>query len=587
MSVKDLSVCVLFDEKYQFNDESDARASTKVMVVYSPTLMFLCETCFMLPTVFHEIAHQFRYEERKKRNACLTRYVIKQIIVGILLDMINQEDRYRVTDEHEFRELINEICGLIETNLCLETYREDSLPLFKEKLIHILNEFAEGIQPSSGSLLEIIAKYIGEAKRDVVKFDTGILKILERMNSAADKDGDAKNEVLILLDEFNEAQYRQLLEGVADNWEGKYSNCEDAVSDIAEEIKTGPYAKNEWLEGRQEWARKVFHVKMLYQQYYILISQGKFRQSAYCRAALDQIVKIVYPKLCGTLQRYRQTLEQIDDTVIMPEGTFEQSRKKIELEGEVGLRKQIIKYFADVKDYKLTELIDTSVDLYREVTSDLFMCSIMDLDVWGYLMVVSETFVFRKGTEDALYRRISMVLQCLMKCDDKIELNEDTYNDCLLSALRKETGVLIEKANIECGLPGAYIDTSCEDIIACIGKLVEDMNFNTTQKWIIRMYYQAAHIVYNLMSVQIIADEVAEQDIWLDISGEDAYLAKKAQLKELLRNNNLEGLCEGISSILNSPAIYFQEQKSLLELEVKFILENYEKNRRNIFRMED
>lgn len=64
MSAMDMSAIVLFDDTIRTGKE-------KLMVVNSPAFSYICETCFMIPAIFHEIAHQFRYEERQKRNKCL------------------------------------------------------------------------------------------------------------------------------------------------------------------------------------------------------------------------------------------------------------------------------------------------------------------------------------------------------------------------------------------------------------------------------------------------------------------------------------------------------------------------------------
>ena len=82
------------------------------MVVSTPTFLFMCDTCFMIPAVFHEIGHQYRYEERGKRNLCLIRTIYKNLIVGVVLRLINRE--YAFQDEVEFQDLVNDMCSYNE-----------------------------------------------------------------------------------------------------------------------------------------------------------------------------------------------------------------------------------------------------------------------------------------------------------------------------------------------------------------------------------------------------------------------------------------------------------------------------------------
>lgn len=51
----------------------------------------------------------------------------------------------------------------------------------------------------------------------------------------------------------------------------------------------------------------------------------------------------------------------------------------------------------------------------------------MGLNIWGYLILAAETFCFWDKTNQALYFRISVVIQCLIKADRKMTLNREQY----------------------------------------------------------------------------------------------------------------------------------------------------------------
>ena len=81
-------------------------------------------------------------------------------------------------------------------------------------------------------------------------------------------------------------------------------------------------------------------------------------------------------------------------------------------------------------------------------------------------------------------------------------------------------------------------------------------------------------------------DVIGEKDMWKDLTSEDAYYAKRESLQKDLGAKSLGKLCEGIAEILNCPAKFYQQRKSLLKEEIEFILEYYEESCRSIWREE-
>ena len=86
------------------------------MVVYSPTFSYLCETCFRLPTVFHEIAHHFRYEDRSERNYCLEKFVLKGWILNILRQILDECGKYSLVKETDVSGIVDKIYQCLDKN---------------------------------------------------------------------------------------------------------------------------------------------------------------------------------------------------------------------------------------------------------------------------------------------------------------------------------------------------------------------------------------------------------------------------------------------------------------------------------------
>ena len=68
-----------------------------------------------------------------------------------------------------------------------------------------------------------------------------------------------------------------------------------------------------------------------------------------------------------------------------------------------------------------------------------------------------------------------------------------------------------------------------------------------------------------------------------DLIGKESYYCSKNKLKKKLGTGSLQKLCEGIAEILNSPAKFYRQKKSLLEEEIEFIFEYYEESCRDIW----
>lgn len=97
-----LSIEIMFPDVFLFR-QSQRR---KLMVVKCSTLQDITDVSNMVVGCFHEIAHQFRYESRKKRNEVLVRYAAYAAFWP-LVKRVSKELCYEVPGMNESREIEN------------------------------------------------------------------------------------------------------------------------------------------------------------------------------------------------------------------------------------------------------------------------------------------------------------------------------------------------------------------------------------------------------------------------------------------------------------------------------------------------
>lgn len=624
MCVKDMSVSVLFDGAHIDTGQkmSTEDKDQRLMVVYTPTFAFLCETCFLLPAVFHEIAHQFRYEAREIRNDCLKRYILKTLILYVVTELLDDKHEYRFMDEDMTKKLVDQIYVCLEKQIFYPEIRGYGLQEYKVSFADRLESFIGDVLSEDKKPGKVINHYLDMTKGDILIFDEAMLAVFQKIeNDLVSLDTVSKDRPKILkalrehLAELCYLQQRQILDVFMNRLAQENKEFDERCVNfriekpggtfdaLGEKLKTN--SRNLfrfYLENEAQLATEAQRdLKDLLKKYHNVGTVYDYCQYSLNEEAFDERFRNqeIFSKLCASI--YEVMMAQLEifqkkrdtslrwNTIAITGEQLEAIIQRIKLEKAEGLENRIRAAFARYEERTFGELVDTQIELYREITSDLFMCAIMGLDAWGYLVVVAENFVFRKDTGDALYSRVYKVLECLLKIDlGEEEFNSDNFTLKLMSILKKEIQVLVAKSK-QVRKDDTDYDVSAWELaeIEVFLNEFKDITMDTTQAWIIRIYAQIVRIIHNISALYISKEEIAEEDVWNDISGEHSYISKRDELQNLLKNSFGNKLCADISEILNSPASFFENRKSLLNNEIQFVLKYYEGNCRYIFKQQN
>lgn len=642
MGMRDLSVIVPFHNNL-FKDNDKV---SKLMVVYSPTFSFLCETCFQIPTVFHEIAHQFRYENRRERNECLEKYILKSWLQLILSKILDGSEVQDLSTASFLDNTVDVIYNKVLVNLLEEEDRGSCLQLFSRTLAGELNAFCEYMSTTKrlleegdrSCLQEDVRNYLNKTKNCITVYDDQILKEIEKIDACIEQIGEREKVILgeekvdkesavterIRLQkelkphvrDLKVLQEQQICDKIveilrkagenklAEEYEQLWQELRDQHENAKE---VGKKAFEKWKKNSAEQnqiislLRQYHRVNAAYEYFDTHVSENlsedELRRQLKYQQISDKLCEVLLEELLDNLNKYTEEQKTILDwnTGLFFNEYFGYIKKKIRLNGKDGMCHMLSDISQKYIGKSIGDFVDQRINFYREVTSDLFMCAMMDLDGFGYLIVAAEILKFHRRNQKIQIQRVSLVLQCLyaVLLNDK-ELDSERFWAELENRMRKETLYLhkglCEEAKMHKIAGNCLADwpensefKTMNEIRNFLEVCVHEEGLTSTQKWIIRVYRQVSAIIYNVTGYCVSRKMIGMNEIWKDMTQDKAYYNRKKELKNFLRENGGEELCRKITEILNSPAKFFVEKQSILHNEVEFILSQYERSCKNIF----
>lgn len=594
MGIADLSVAVIFDDDHQEYDKP------KLMTVSSPTFRNLCETCFLIPIIFHEIAHQFRYEERENRNQCLQSYILKSLIFNIVGKFLGLKADYNIEQDKMIRNCVTEIYDLMvekSEGLSVGTGQYLNLEGFREWLREKILRYIWLVRNRNGILDKLVINYVGKVKTSICYYDDkmvraikNLLSKLEEWKAALPEESEKKiqdiNTLLMLLGREQTTQLFQEMGivlarakvGCADRFSEQLTRVKEA--EAKGEICDAERKKlfDEWnnIRRNKEWEvigrkqdrevlenlmkkyhNQVINYRDIKQRLEDSIKDGNPKKDYDDRNKVEQLNTQIYDTIRKNVEtaviERNQELEW--QTSTMSTETLERIVRKIKIKRPEQLEEELDEIL-DGLEGNLEYHIDAIIEMYREVTSDLFMCGIIGLDAFGYLVVVAEYFEFNEVNEEGLLARILWVLQCIAKSDGEL-CDSNKFEACL-------TGIE-ERAKVALS---AYGQQETADL---------------TRKWHGYIYDKICWIVSRLKGKQLGCEVLGEKEMFEDLTGSQSYYKCKGKLQEKLGDRSLKRLCTSIAEILNSPEKFNDQKNPLLEEEIKFIFEYYEESCRSIW----
>lgn len=612
---KDVSVWVTFK-----GGQIDTN-NKKLMVVKSPTFMNFCEFHLLIPILFHEIAHQFRYESREDRNRCLKTYIMKSLAYNFILKILGIGFEYNMESDPMMKNLVEEVYQIMEKEMCSDVKAEGDLRFFQWQMTNRLETYVEKVRFNRNNIRDLITTYIEKTKEDTMEYTPEIVNSIDSIVKKLDDwkkivpENEFEEKYDALVREFQKmvfCQSKQLLREITDYLKSTQKINQDEQV-IAEIQKFERYDKKDtvedlavyWLNEStgsvlfELWNRihsciisredkyaleirlkKYHNLVETYWSIWRCLQEKETKDNSLCCKSLSKMSSQIYSLILESLDKYekdrRRELNWHTNTISTEE--LETLKRRTKIESQAGMETRIRGVLIQYQGM-LEEHVYDNTEIYREVTSDLFMCGIMGLDFWGYLVIAAEYFGFREREEAGLYLRVMLVLQCLTIEQPGEKLKGEDFDKMLFERLRDEAIKLAQCTSMR-DVQTRSKDLESIDAIEKILNEIDGQELNNcgevTGKWILTIYSKIAKIIKKICGSKMSWESITEEDLWEDLTGEKSYYFKKKKLQQILEKEDSTGLCVKIAKMLNSPVDLYKNQESLLAFEIKFIFEHYE-----------
>ena len=397
-----LEVEVLFPKWFYEDGEQDENEQKLLLVARGPVTGELLEPARMITALFHEMAHQLRYEPREKRNPVLAELFLESVsdvIVRFIFDhMENGEMDLDVTNS--MKTMLSDILvEALKNSLEISTrYNADSLERFKERIQNDLNQFLQDLQSNEREIQCYIQKFVEDTNEYM---DLSRANELIKMVDLADSLEQIEDKGLS--PEAKKDYEKQLKKDLADCINKYILGCKEDLDD-------------EIFLDMQKMGNSLIVKIAAYQPQ--LTSKRKERK--------EKFLSKFYKESC---LNWNKILEAEGD--LKSESTFIPSLKawvrlgrKLAIDyntkdNNVHFNRIVIDAVKGLEFYRFSEGM-RPIELYREETSDLFMCEMCDLDFKSYIAYCAEAFpsvnmVFQPGHIE----RIADIIIILWGIDDE------------------------------------------------------------------------------------------------------------------------------------------------------------------------
>lgn len=396
---RELSTKAIF---FKLNERNRADRE-KLLTVYCPSFTDMTDFTGSFGVLFHELAHYMRYESRYDRNSMVLRYssmlLFDQTAANIAEDL--QHNILYMADTNEIQN------GLID---CFsEAYRE---AIYQRNI----NLYASGNMNMMLLIQKIKEHYeqFIERIRFLTKLETALTCFLNHSSYIVDRRSKAvMDSMKAIYDEIfrkTEVWHRPekllglLKEGVrlADEYSSLFANAEtgDAPTALEETAYIAIVLKN-ILADLPEGDDEVFD----------------FLNDC---ANIQLFYRLFYERLL----RYLDARWGDDTSRRIYSYLFENAKYR---EDGISILRRYISTFIVHSSTENLALIDQSLAVYREVSSDLFMVKALNLTPFGYLNFFTKQVSMEEYIKDTYVKRFCMVLYAIT--GEAVRKNETTWRD--------------------------------------------------------------------------------------------------------------------------------------------------------------
>lgn len=470
LSKRDVSVEVLF-EKGVMNDwdkESDLRKALNhgkeryCMVISVPTLAELGSVRTMVTSLFHEAAHQFRYESRQERNDALLKYIVRMVIRDMVNGLVSKFQNDTGLRDWDLN------CGRIMEDAFVEAYMEANYgidkgvlkyPFQKDPLINFEYCLKRDLYDTFG---------FWEEKSDIRSVFRAFLKEIMRYYRLDNSQCSDTIQILyglIVEMEDGDNKEEQIVKGAyVLSWECAYQNINnDSIIDCPWEHmgfrewisdENDFYYKKNWDktfgEAKPDGKSKLDKIWKNFLRFsgWIYEHCGENENARiYNRKKKTEFLNKVYQKMCAQWngEKIQKVLNDDIDGVLSSMGRafgIDCNTNENHKIFEEQVSSVIIQKF-DL----IIKMAEWRIAKYREETADMLMCGAMKLTPFGYMHMLAAGWPDNQELSREHYVRIQNVFLFQWCLDEKGNLSADKFGEVcaeLIRELEKAVGQAVQ-----------------------------------------------------------------------------------------------------------------------------------------------
>ncbi len=417
------------------------------MVICTPTLTELGNIVTMVPSLFHEVAHQFRYESRKERNDALLKHsvhvtmrVLAKGLAGRLQNDTGCYDWTKVFEKTLEKYLISAYLGAFyqdSTGEISYAFREAPLKIFSE---HLENDMKENLKywGKKDELKLVIQEFLREisyyycTENELIKKSYSmIFEIFKKI-----KDGTRER-----IREFGGQMEQMIRCAYCIAWESAREHSNMKIRKLCRIEDFEKWLEGDYIEFKEEWdaqfVRGVAYKKSdsckiwkVFQRFscwiYDELTSG-LAGNIFDGSERAGFIKLVYKKACEGW--YRELMENGVRSGF--DSNMEAMGRALGIDDENDnnfiIFKNIVENEIDKCRDDMNLKMQRMISLYREETADIFMCNAMGLQPFGYLYVLAVNWPDDKHLNDfQMKRSLDVILfQWCLKENRSGELRPD------------------------------------------------------------------------------------------------------------------------------------------------------------------
>lgn len=503
--------------KTLFNWRKDESLKNRLLVVLCPSFSDLTDFSASIGILMHEIAHSLRYEPRSTRNKMMLRYtselLFDQVSMSIILDLrklipgLNNYSYYTELFKKCLADVYAEYIGLAE-----EEVRELGFANLMGEIESRYRNFVYSVE-----YLSNLRRYLEELFSDYTVFSNG------------------KNKGVV---EAAKSLYQLFFSGTRPKWskEEAYAAYEELLN-IMDELPLDEMSADDVSAETHRTILQLYdHLVNFYQGPEDLIDEKEFLELCMNTAKFEFELDVTVRRL---LMEQRNLVNSRKIARFLQVGTY------ADLDG----REKGFVNFAE--SHIITSMpsslmiVNNMTDVYREVTSDLYMVKVLGLTPYGYLNFFTRNVPVDDIMAETYAKRFCMVLYALeseKSGGSDIDWNRvwidfyksvcghflrfvHKYEDARYSSILE--GEIEVEESPEKSAIADYLKELGDKISSCMDETEQDM------------------IVYNLDMIAVCASAI--QGSLNPVIGKDIKKEREMFLGELL---HCRYLCSNLSSLI-------------------------------------